>query len=322
VALQLKALVTGGAGFIGSALCAELRRRGLEVTCLDNLSTGSLDNVEGLTGDGFQFIEGDCLNEADVTEAVREADIVFHLAADADVSRGQSAPGKMFESNVAATEALLEGVRSTHVKKLVFASSSTVYGEPRVVPTPETYSPLVPISFYGASKLAAEALISGYAESSGFAAVLLRLANVVGPRSRRGIVYDFVQKLIANPEKMEVLGDGRQTKSYLYLEDCVAAMIKVTEEAHGVNVYNVGSEDAISVLEIAKQVAQTMGLNPELSMSGGVDGGRGWSGDIRRMWLDVRKLEATGWRPKYSSREAVERTVVALRPDGRRLAPP
>jgi UDP-glucose 4-epimerase len=228
---------------------------------------------------------------------------------------GSTNPEVHFQQNIVATHSLLEHVRKTGTcPTLVFASTSTVYGEPTKVPAPEAYAPLKPISTYGATKLACEALISAYAYTYNFKAVILRLANIVGPRSQHGVIHDFTEKLNTNPNELEILGDGTQTKSYLYIADCIKAIQTVIKTARNqVEIYNVGSEDQISVTKIAEIVAEEMGLrNVRFTYTGGVDGGRGWKGDVKNMLLDASRLRAEGWKPEYSSEQAVIRTVKEL----------
>ena len=194
---------------------------------------------------------------------------------------------------------------------LIFTSTSTVYGEPTKIPTPEDYAPLKPISTYGASKLACEALISAYAYTYGFKAIIYRLANIVGPRSKHGVIYDFIQKLNKNPKELEIRGDGTQNKSYLYISDCIEAMLlgleKTTEQ---VEIYNVGSENQVDVKTIAQIIIEEMGLkNVKLTFTGGVDGGRGWKGDVKNMLLDIDKIKALGWKPKLNSKQAIKKAT-------------
>jgi UDP-glucose 4-epimerase len=198
-----------------------------------------------------------------------------------------------------------------HPTAITFASTSTVYGEPAKIPTPEDYSPLEPISIYGATKLASEALISAYAHTYGFKAIIYRLANTVGPRSQHGIIHDFIQKLKKNRKELGILGDGTQTKSYLYIRDCIDAMLMGLEETtNQFETYNVGSDDQINVKTIAEIVVETMKLrNVKLKLTGGVDGGRGWKGDVKNMLLDISKIKKLGWKPKHNTEQAIKKAT-------------
>ena len=312
----MRVLVTGGAGFIGSHLVDYLIDGGREVRVFDNLSAGSLGNLRSWEGDSrLSFVKGDLLDPEAVIGALDSCDAVYHLAANPEVRASKASPGDHFRQNVEATYNLLEAVRRVGgVELLAFASSSTVYGEAVVVPTPEDYGPLKPISHYGASKLAAEALISAYASLYGFRAVIFRLANIVGPRSNHGVIYDFVSKLRADQKTLEVLGDGSQSKSYLHVDDCVRGMVLGARKASGrVEVFNLGSDDRVSVLEIAGMVIGEMGVDGcEVRLTGGVDGGRGWAGDVKVMQLDSSRLRSLGWAPRLSGVEAVRMTAHAL----------
>ena len=310
------ALVTGGAGFIGSHLVDALLQRGLSVRVIDNLTSGSVDNIRNHRGNPrFSFLLGDLMNPEDARRAVDGCRLVFHLAANPEVRTSSVQPERHFQQNVLTTYTLLEAMRRAgEVEVLVFTSSSTVYGEARRLPTPETYAPLKPISVYGACKLACEALITSYAHNYGFRAVIYRLANIVGPRSRHGVIYDFIQKLMRNREELEILGDGTQTKSYLYVDDCIRAMLLGLEASReSVEIFNVGSEDWVNVGEIARVVAEEMGVrHVKFRFTGGVDGGRGWRGDVKQMLLSVERLRRLGWKPKYNSLEAVRRAAREL----------
>jgi len=312
----MKALVTGGAGFIGSHLVDYLIDDGGEVRVIDDLSAGSLANLRRWEGDPrLSFVRGDLLDPEAVIGALSGCDEVYHLAANPEVRASRASPEDHFRQNVEATYRLLEAVRRIGgVELFVFASSSTVYGDAGVVPTPEGYGPLKPISHYGASKLAAEALVSAYASMYGFRAVIFRLANIVGPRSNHGVIYDFVNKLRADPGKLEVLGDGSQSKSYLHVDDCVRGMVLGAEKAsERVEVFNLGSDDRVGVMEIAGIVIEEMGTEGcEVRLTGGVDGGRGWAGDVKVMQLDSSRLRSLGWRPGLNSVEAVRETARAL----------
>ncbi len=306
-----RVLVTGGAGFIGSHLVDALMSRGCEVVVFDNLSSGKLENLERWVGDSrFSFVRGDLVRVGDVEGVVDTCGVVFHLAANPEVRVGSVEPSVHFRENVLATFNLLEALRKNGgVEVFVFTSSSTVYGDADI-PTRED-AVLKPISVYGASKLACEALVSAYAHSYGFRALIYRLANVVGPRSKHGVIVDFVRKLRENPRELEILGDGTQRKSYLYVTDCIEALLLGLDRARGVvEVFNVGSRDQVDVLSIARIVAEEIGLGDvDFRITGGVDGGRGWVGDVKDMLLDVSKLKELGWRPRFNSVEAVRLTV-------------
>ncbi|AJC71448.1 UDP-glucose 4-epimerase [Thermococcus guaymasensis DSM 11113] len=313
----MKALVTGGAGFIGSHLVDGLMERGHEVRVLDDLSAGTLDNIKRwLDHERFEFIKGDMRDAELVKKAVKGVEVVFHLAANPEVRIGSQSPELLYETNVLITYNLLNAIKDSNVQYLVFTSSSTVYGDAEVIPTPEDYAPLEPISVYGGAKLAAEALISGYAHTFDFKALIFRLANIIGERSNHGVIYDFINKLKKNPNELEILGDGTQRKSYLHVSDTVEGMLHIFEHfkksEKTVDFYNLGNDDWITVKEIAEIVSREMGLKPRFVFTGGVDGGRGWKGDVKFMRLSIEKAKATGWRPRLNSCEAVRRTVREL----------
>ena len=308
-------LVTGGAGFIGSHLVDEIMRSGYPVKVYDNLSSGSLKNIkEWMDKDDFEFIEGDLLDLEELKEAVDHCDVVYHLAANPEVDAKKSSPEIHFNQNIKATYNLLEAIKNAgHVKRLIFTSSSTIYGDVDVFPTPENYGPLKPISLYGASKLACEALISAYTSMYGFKSEIFRLANVVGPRSDHGVIFDFLNKLKKNPKRLEILGDGSQSKSYLYVSDCVNGLLLAKKAEEAVSIFNIGSADQINVLEIAQIIKEVTGnTEAELRLTGGVNGGRGWKGDVKFMHLDMNRLKRLGWEPRYNSAEAVQLTARAL----------
>ena len=307
-------LVTGGAGFIGSHLVDELLKRGFNVRVIDNLSSGSLENIKHNIGNrSFEFIRGDLKNPEDSLKAVKNIEVVFHLAANPEVRVSTTAPEIHFRENVVVTFNLLEACRKVGtVEKFVFASSSTVYGDAKVFPTPENHE-LRPISVYGASKAACESLICSYAYLYGFKAASLRYANIVGPRLRHGVIYDFLMKLKKNPNVLEVLGDGTQKKSYLYISDTIEATLLVTDKlTEKFETYNVGNEDWITVAEIAEIVSKAAGLKPKIVFTGGTPDGRGWPGDVKYMLLSIEKIKKLGWKPKHTSREAIELTAKAL----------
>jgi len=239
---------------------------------------------------------------------------VFHLAAYPEVRTGFKHPEKSFRENILSTFNLLEQIRKSDVERILFTSSSTVYGEPNVIPTTEDYGPCIPISPYGASKLAGEALISSYCHTYGINAILFRLANVVGSKSARGVIWDFINKLKIDNKRLEILGDGRQSKSYLHVGECVEAMFHcISKIKNNIEIFNVGNVDEIDVMSIAKIVCDRMHLeNTEFITTGGASDGRGWIGDVKKMNLDISKLIKTGWEPKLSSSKTVDRTVKEL----------
>ena len=302
--------MTGGAGFIGSHLVDRLLSLKDEVTVLDNLSTGSKENLsKSLDNKNLHFIPGDCTSPSNVKEALKGVDVVFHFAANPEARLELSDPKTCFQQNIYATHKLLEEIRNSQVQTIVFASTSTVYGDVTKIPTPEDH-PTTPISIYGASKLASEALITSYSHTYNKKAIILRLANTVGPRSSHGVIHDFITKLRKDPTKLEVLGDGTQTKSYLHINDCIDAILIALNVKEQINILNVGSEDQLNVKDIAKTIVEEMNLkNVTFTFTGGVNGGRGWKGDVKNMLLDVSQMKALGWKCKYNSGEAVRLTA-------------
>lgn len=301
-------LVTGGAGFIGSHLADRLIERGNELVVLDNLSTGRKEFLQQHRDNlNFRFHQVDLLTDS-IDNYFIGINEVWHLAANPDVRAALKNTRVDLEQNVLVTYRVLEAMRKSDVKKIVFTSTSTVYGEAEQIPTPENYGPLIPISFYGASKLACEGLISAFCHTFKMHAVMFRLANIIGPRSTHGVIYDFVQKLRANPDELKILGDGNQRKSYLYIDDCVEAMLFSRKERQKdqIDIYNIGSEDWITVKEIAKIVCGKMKVKPRFNFTGGK---KGWMGDAPLMRLDISKIKGLGWTPKYNSRESVERVM-------------
>ena len=300
-----KILLTGGAGFIGSHLVSRLME-GNKIIILDNLSSGKIENIQNhQKKSNVEFHQADILAD-NISGFFKGVDYVFHLAANSRVKTDADSFNEQVDENLTTTRNVMEQSRKSGVKNVCFASTSTVYGEASVIPTPENYGPLKPISFYAASKLASEALLSGYSYYFGVNCLVLRLANVIGSRCH-GIVPDFVDKLRKNPSELEILGDGRQKKSYIYIDDCIDAMLLLTEKcAKPFDVFNVGSQDDIIVKRIAEIVSQEMGARPRLRFTGGP---RGWKGDVTAMNLSIEKAKRLGWKPKYSSEEAVRKTV-------------
>lgn len=302
-----KVLVTGGAGFIGSSLVEALVPLEDKIIVYDNLSTGSKENISDLLDSpNLTLIQGDVLDQSSLKKAVNNSDIVFHLAANTDVRIGSTDTKLDYEQNVLATYNLLEAMKkSKSCRKLVFTSTSTIYGDAKIIPTSESYGPLKPISLYGGSKLACEAIISGYCHMFNLSGVVVRLANVVGPLSCHGVIYDFVTKLSANPKYLDVLGDGKQDKSYLYIDDCTDALLKAAKIEETFEIVNAGSKDKIQVADIANIVIRELCLGDVIiRYAGGIDG-RGWIGDVKEMLIDTSVLEDLGWKVRYNSREAV-----------------
>jgi UDP-glucose 4-epimerase len=304
-------VVTGGCGFIGSHLVDALAGRGEEVAVIDNLSTGSLGNLAASLPTGRCTFHNMDLNGGGWERVLEGAGVVYHLAADPDVRMSGLHPEPVVRNNILATARVLEAMRREDVPRLVFTSTSTVYGEATVIPTPEDYSPLEPISVYAASKLACEALISAYCHSYGMQAWVYRFANIIGERSNHGVIWDFTRKLREDPRRLEILGNGKQAKSYLEVRECVKAMLHAMEGAKGnYNVYNIGSEDWIDVKGIADIVVSALGLEGvEYRFTGGE---RGWVGDVPRMLLSVDRLKALGWKPGMGSRESVVAAARAM----------
>ncbi|MWV64297.1 NAD-dependent epimerase/dehydratase family protein [Halorubrum sp. JWXQ-INN 858] len=294
-----RVLITGGAGLVGSHLAADLVDDAAHVRVVDDLSKGERDRVP----DGVEFVRADLTDPDDVAEAVTaDLDVVFHLAAYTDTNFDDDRT--LFEENTAMTYNVAERMRAVGVTNLAFTSSSAVYGEaPR--PTPEDYAPLEPISIYGSAKLADEALLSTFGHSYGFTVWTVRFANIVGPYQRGNVVPDFIEKLLADPTELTVLGDGRQEKSYMHVTDCVDALRHVVEHADGdVNTYNLGTRTTTSVTTIADVVSEELGVDPTYEYTGG---DRGWTGDVPKMRLSIEKLAALGWEPTLSSHESVRR---------------
>ncbi len=307
-----KILVTGGAGFIGSHLVNCLTEKGNRITVFDNLSSGKIGFIENhLENPDFTLIKGDLLDHKAIERACKDIDLVFHVAANPDVRLGASDTKIHFDQNILATYNLLEAMRKNSVKKVAFTSTSTIYGEAHIMPTPENYGPLLPISLYGASKLACEALITSYSHTFDMQAWIFRFANIVGPRSTHGITVDFIRKLQENPIQLEILGDGKQEKSYLHVSECVDAILFAIEKSkEDVNIFNIGSEDTISATGIGRAIVEEMKLSEVKFIYTG--GSRGWKGDVPRMRLDIEKLKDIGWKPAYTSERSVRETARTL----------
>jgi UDP-glucose 4-epimerase len=307
----MKAFVTGGAGFIGSNLVDRLLRRGDEVVAYDNLSTGMNEFLaEARKSPRFSFVKGDVLEEAALARAMKGADVVFHLAANADVRFGTRHPRKDLEQNTIATYNVLEAMRANGVKRIAFSSTGSVYGEAAAVPTPETCPFPVQTSLYGASKLAGEGLISAYCEAFGFQGWIFRFVSILGERYTHGHVFDFYKQLLENPRELAVLGNGKQRKSYLYIQDCVSAMFTALEKAEDkVNVFNLGTGECCEVDDSIGWITESLGLSPNRVYAGG---DRGWIGDNPFIFLDTAKIRALGWKPTLTIREGILRTLTYL----------
>jgi UDP-glucose 4-epimerase len=303
-----KALVTGGAGFIGSHIVDELVRGGGEVVVYDDFRTGFKRYLEwALSAGRCSIVEGDILDRAKLTAAMRGVDAVFHLAANADVRGGAANTRIDLEQNVLGTVSVLEAMRLTGASQLVFTSSATVYGEPERYPTPEDYAGLQ-TSVYGASKLAAEAYIQAFGEYFGIRSHVFRFVSWIGERYSHGVVYDFVRKLMSNPKQLEILGDGHQRKSYLHVEDGVRGVFLALDKFTEVkNIVNLGHEEIVAVTEVARIVCDEMGLNHvAFDFTGGR---RGWLGDSPVVLLDIAKMKRAGFRPEIGVEEGIRRTA-------------
>jgi UDP-glucose 4-epimerase len=306
-----KAFVTGAAGFIGSNLTDRLLAAKLNVVGYDNLSTGPQEFLtQSMSNHRFKFVRGDVLDLEAMTKAMRGADIVFHFAANADVRFGLERPFRDLEQNTIATFNVLEAMRSNQVGTIVFPSTGSVYGETAIIPTPEDAPFPIQTSLYGASKVASEALITAYAEGYGMHALIFRFASILGERYTHGHVVDFYKKLRADPTALHVLGDGRQRKSYLYVHDCIDAMLHTIAHAKTkISIFNLGTHEYCDVNQSIELIAEYLGLRPKLKYSGG---DRGWIGDNPFIFLDTAKIRMLGWQPRLTIAEAVTRTIAWL----------
>jgi UDP-glucose 4-epimerase len=307
-------LVTGGAGFIGSHVADALLTRGCKVTVFDNLSTGFRE----LVPKGTRFVHADLTDPRAIADAMPGHDLVFHLAANADVKDGLLHPRKDVEQNVLATQNVLEAMRAHGVKHVAFSSTGSVYGESEVIPTPEDAPFPVQTSLYGASKVAAEGLLTAYAWGYGFSVYVYRFVSMLGARYSHGHVIDFYKKLRKDPTKLEVLGDGHQRKSYLHVSDCVRAMLLAVERsqsptgntprggAPAIHVYNIGHHDWIEVNDSIRWITDEMKVAPNLSYTGGA---RGWIGDSPKILLETKKLRGLGWEPQRTIEDSVRETL-------------
>jgi len=298
-------LITGGVGFIGSHLAARLLARGDQVVVYDNLSAGSIDRIESCLSDPrFQFVKGELLDFQQVSHVVKGAEIVFHMASNPDISKSMIQTDLDLRLGVMTLYNVLESMRLSGCNKVFFPSGSGVYGDVGPTPTSEDFAPMRPVSMYGASKLACEAMISAFCHMFDMQAWIGRLANIVGSRQTHGVILDFVKKLERDQKRLQILGDGKQSKPFLHVSECVDAIQTMIEKSkETINVFNVAPDDSIEVREIAQIVVEEMGLTGiRFEYSGGK---RGWKGDVPVVRMDTTKLRRIGWMNKLSSGEAV-----------------
>ena len=308
----MRYFVTGGAGFIGSNMVDRLLSEPEnEVVAYDNFSTGRREFLEeALKNDRFKLVEGDTLDLDALTEAMKGCEFVFHFAANADVRMGCEHPKKDLEQNTIATYNVLEAMRANDIKRIGFSSTGSVYGEAEVIPTPEDAPFPIQTSLYGASKLACEGLLAAYAEGFGYTAYIFRFVSILGERYTHGHVFDFCKKLKNDPGHLHILGDGHQKKSYLYVKDCMEAILTVVRNAkEKVNIYNLGTDEYVEVNDSVRFICGKLGVTPELTYAGGE---RGWIGDNPFIYLDTAKVRSLGWTPKATIEDGVVKTVEYL----------
>ncbi len=308
----MRYFVTGGAGFIGSNMVDRLLSEPEnEVVAYDNFSTGRREFLEeALKNPRFTLAEGDTLDEEAMTKAMAGCDFVFHFAATADVRMGTEHPSKDLNQNTIATFHVLEAMRANGIKRIGFSSTGSVYGEAEVIPTPEDAPFPVQTSLYGASKLACEGLLAAYAEGFDYQVYIFRFVSILGERYTHGHVFDFVKKLQADPTKLHILGNGKQRKSYLYVKDCMEAILTVIRNAkEKVNIFNLGTDEYCEVNDSVGWICKKLGVTPEFTYAGGE---RGWIGDNPFIYLDTKKVRSLGWKPKATIEEGVVKTVEYL----------
>jgi UDP-glucose 4-epimerase len=308
-----KYFITGGAGYIGSSLADRLSANAEnQIVVFDNFSTGFQEFLNELkVKKNVRIVQGDLLNKDQLKESMKDSDFVFHLAANADVRFGTENPNKDLEQNTIATFNVLEAMRANKILNIAFSSTGSVYGEAQIIPTPENAPFPIQTSLYGASKVAGEALISAYCEGFGFKAWIFRFVSILGERYTHGHIFDFYKKLLADPGKLDVLGDGKQKKSYLYIEDCIDAMlVAISRSNEKINIFNLGTNEYCEVNDSIGWITKALELNPELNYSGGE---RGWIGDNPFIYLDCTKIRNLGWAPKVSIQDAIVRTLTYLR---------
>ncbi|MBV9481015.1 MAG: NAD-dependent epimerase/dehydratase family protein, partial [Acidobacteria bacterium] len=308
----MRCFVTGCAGFIGSHLTDRLLALGHDVTGYDNLSTGQIGFLQDATQyEHFRFVEGDLLDLPDLTRTMKGCEMIFHLAANADVRFGTEHPTKDLHQNTIATVNVLEAMRATGAKRIAFASTGSVYGEAELIPTPENAPFPIQTSLYAASKLAAESFIEAYCEGFEIQGFIFRFVSILGERYTHGHVFDFYKQLLAHPDHLDVLGNGQQRKSYLYVQDCIDAILLATENCrYKITVLNLGADEYCRVTDSIGWICEELGLRPQLNFAGGE---RGWIGDNPFIFLDTTAVRSLGWKPKLSIKEGVIRTVRYLR---------
>lgn len=313
-AKKKKIFVTGGAGFIGSNLVDRLLQEGYSVVVYDNFSTGRKKFLEeALRHPSLTLVQGDLLDPGRLALAMRGCEFVYHLAANADVRFGLEHPKKDLEQNTIATFHLLEAMRANEIHQIAFSSTGSIYGEAPIIPTPEEAPFPVQTSLYGASKLACEGLIQAYCEGYGFQGWIFRFVSILGERYTHGHVFDFYKQLRSVPDKLTILGDGTQRKSYLYIRDCIDAILLAVEKGNEkVNIFNLGTEEYVCVNDSIACILQTLDLSPQLVYTGG---DRGWIGDNPFIFLDCRKIRSLGWKPAFTIREGIVRTLRYLQAD-------
>jgi UDP-glucose 4-epimerase len=305
----LRVFVTGAAGFIGSNLVDRLLEAGHSVTGFDNLSTGQVEFLSGaLTSPGFHLERGDLMEDPEaLARAMAGCEMVFHLAANADVRFGLDHPRKDLEQNTIATWNVLEAMRANGIRRIGFSSTGSIYGEPAIFPTPEDAPFPVQTSLYGASKMAAEGLIEAYCEGFGMQAYIFRFVSILGERYTHGHVFDFYRQLKAHPERLDVLGNGRQRKSYLHVQDCISAILIAMEKAQDrVNILNLGVEEYCTVNDSIGWISEYLGARPEICYAGGE---RGWVGDSPFIFLDCSRMRSLGWTPRLTIQQGVTQTL-------------
>jgi UDP-glucose 4-epimerase len=307
----MRYFVTGCAGFIGSSLTDKLLQAGHEVVGYDNFSTGLMEFLqEANKSPRFTLIKGDLLDKELVTNSMKNIDAVFHMAANADVRFGTDHPHKDLEQNTVATFNILEAMRTNQVKRIAFASTGSVYGESTVIPTPEQAPFPIQTSLYGASKVAAECLIQAYCEGFNFQGYIFRFVSILGERYTHGHVFDFYKQLLADPSKLVVLGNGKQRKSYLYIQDCLDAILWAMDKAQDkINIFNLGTDEYCEVNDSIGWISDYLNVTPERSYTGGE---RGWIGDNPFIFLDCSRIRQLGWKPKLTIREGIKQTIQYL----------